>query len=668
MHEYLILRLSRKMHIARREFSLTNLPEKPDNSILLTPRSRQACMSEGIEISELIFRPIEEFADRQLSPRIVKLRFDYFEAKRKDLLALAIDARERNSNSKPVNSYPSRSRSSSKSAVTSANDEQTNWGMLIREREKLARFQEGEKRWLENCLSHELALLRKLEAEDLRLTEESHDNSKRMMEESRRMKELNDRRRAIEEQKQKVAEAQQEVEKEKAKRAFAEHQLELQRMQEKEAKRKREAHERSVKEAQRRIQKEAELKKQQDKLWDDKQRALAEMQQQDQERLEIIEKCKSSVMEQLHARRVAKEERVLKSITKNRELEKNRKEELVKKLVADQHRDERLSIVKQQHVEEAAKKSLQLMLRRKIIQDESLRKTELRRGEILTHQADLDKRLHEHEEKRRRYFDFKRELESLREKNKQLNVERQRKKEMYLRDLYAQRVVEKDAKVETLFAERQNLWEIRRKTALESQKSRDFIKKSIMEMRIKSKMNSKKLEKYVADVLDRIEHDMGSDHEIDRIESCEITQQSAGISLALGSDDGEAENPIEYQMPTLVEPEPDKAVDQPQLMPTVEITSPTCGETSVDEIHLLDQDAYDPSRESAPVILDVPWHATPEAAKCDIMVAEPTPLSSNPRNPPDNPTEQRFVKSQPDESSVQFMKSVGDIEQHAANN
>jgi hypothetical protein len=654
------------MQIARRELSLTDLPEKPDNSILLTPRSRQACMSEGIEISELVFRPIEDFADRQLSPRIVKLRYDYFEAKRKDLLALAVNAREKFLKAKPMGSTPSQSRSSSKSALTSANDEHTNWGMLIREREKLARFQEGEKRWLENCLSHELSLLRKLEVEDLRLTEENNDNSKKLIEESRRMKELNDRRRAIEEQKQKVVEAQQEVEKERAKRAFAEHQQELQRLQEKEARRKREAHERSAQEAQRRIQKETELKQQQDKLWEEKQRALADMQQQDEERLEIIDKCKSTVMEQLHARRVAKEERVLKSITKNRELEKNRKEELVKKLVADQHRDERLSIVKQQHVEETAKKSLQLMLRRKIIQDESLRKTELRRGEILTHQADLDKRLQEHEEKRRRYFDFKRELESLREKNKQLNVERQRKKEMYLRDLYAQRVVQKDAKVETLVSERQNLWELRRKTALQSQKSRDFIKKSIMEMRIKSKMNSKKLEQYVSDVLEGIGGDMRPFALINQSESFDATEQSIDITLDPGLAAEEPVQTVERPTCNSTQIETERAIADINHVAIIDEVVPTYPDIAPDEVPILGRDGCGPSSDFTSNSFEGPGiQNSADESRPDFRSCSP---SSDMVTGSENSTELRFVKSQGDDSEVRFMKSLGAMETHETNN
>ena len=487
------------MILAKRAVSLVDLPEKPEGPLDLTPRSRNACLSEGIDISELIYRPLEEFADEQLSPRIVKLRYDYFEAKRKDLLGLAHNSRDRIlRDNKPNLTRSSTSVHTLNSASTTSPSE---WGMLTMEREKLARFQRGEKKWLENCLRHELDLLKQLEADDERLTEESQDNSKKMVEESRRIKEMNDRRRAIDEQKQRIAEAQQELDREKAKKAFAEHQEELQKLEEKEAERKRQAHLKSLRDAEMRTQKEMQKKRQQDQLWAEKQQALSEMQQHDMERISILEKCKNSIMEKLHERRSVKELRVSKSIEKNSENDKKRKQALLNRLLADRDRDQRLAIKAQQQQEESAKRSLQLIIKRKIIQDESCRKQELRKLEILSHQAEMDKRLAEHEHKRERYLAFKRELETLRERNKQLNVDRQRKKEQYLRDVYATRVVEKDTKVETIFAKRQEMWEVRRKTALESQKSRDHVKRTIMEMRIKSKVNAKQLEQYVENVV-----------------------------------------------------------------------------------------------------------------------------------------------------------------------
>ena len=488
---------SKKME-KRKEISLIEFPEQTEPLIVLTPRSRTACDMEGIDLQDLVYRPIETFAEGQTSPRLIKLRFDFFEAKRKDLLILAIKARDRVLNDRRMHRPRSASATRSVDGSTKASSD---YGILNMEREKLARFQEGERKWLENCLTHELRLLKQLEADDHRLSEESHDNMSKMIEESRRIKEMNDRRRVIEEQKQRVTEAQQELEREKAKQAFVHHQEELRKAQEAEMNKKRLAHLKSVRDAEARRQKELEKKRQQDQLWIQKQEALKSMEEHDQQRIKIIDACRDNIMKRLHEKMMNKQTRVTKSIEKNKLIENERKQQLLKKLTADKHRDERLEESKRNQLELSAKKSLQLMLKRKFIQDESQRKLDMRRKQIVQHQTEIEQRLMEHEEKKTKYLEFKRELELLKEQNKQMNVERQRKKEQYLRDVYATKVVEKDSKVENIFTERNRLWEQRRKIAMEHQKSRDHVKRAIMEMRIKSKMDPKKLEEYVEAVL-----------------------------------------------------------------------------------------------------------------------------------------------------------------------
>ena len=145
------------MALAKRELSLLDLPERPEAPLLLTPRSRNACLSEGVELTDLRYRPLDEFADRQLSPRIAKLRYDYFEAKRKDLLVLAMAAREKLLQIKQSPGL-SRLNASSNTLTSNSTAEPSDWGILNMEREKLSRFQQGEKKWLEKCLRHELEL------------------------------------------------------------------------------------------------------------------------------------------------------------------------------------------------------------------------------------------------------------------------------------------------------------------------------------------------------------------------------------------------------------------------------------------------------------------------------------------------------------------------------
>merc|ERR1719359_513816 len=98
------------------------------------------------------------------------------------------------------------------------------------------------------------------------------------------------------------------------------------------------------------------------------------------------------------------------------------------------------------------------MMKRKVIQEEASRKSEDRRTAILEHQEETEMRLLEHEQKKERYLDFKRELDGLRGKNKEINVERQRRKEEAHRQKVADDVRKKDEKIEMMRQERARLW------------------------------------------------------------------------------------------------------------------------------------------------------------------------------------------------------------------
>merc|ERR1719162_2289836 len=97
-----------------------------------------------------------------------------------------------------------------------------------------------------------------------------------------------------------------------------------------------------------------------------------------------------------------------------------------------------------------------------MIQEESIKKSEERRDAILESQEVTEYRLLDHEQKKERYLDFKRELDGLRSKNKDINVERQRRREESVREMVAEQVRKKDDKIDALNNERQHLWGLRR--------------------------------------------------------------------------------------------------------------------------------------------------------------------------------------------------------------
>merc|ERR1719262_2019047 len=202
----------------------------------------------------------------------------------------------------------------------------------------------------------------------------------------------------------------------------------------------------------------------------------------------------------MHEKKDAKESRIRQSIANNMALEDAKRGEYEMRQEREHMRDERLAQARALQQEEGAKRSFQLMMKRRCIADEANRRLEDRRNDIRAHQESMERRLQDHDLKKERYLEFKRELDALKEKNKDINVSRQRRREGHRREQVAEQVRRKEEKVDMLKAERDHLWNIRRMAQSEAMKAREAVKNSIMKMRIQSKFDSKQ----VAGQLDEI--------------------------------------------------------------------------------------------------------------------------------------------------------------------
>merc|ERR1712060_48065 len=218
------------------------------------------------------------------------------------------------------------------------------------------------------------------------------------------------------------------------------------------------------------------------------------------------------------------------SIQANMEIENKRREDFEQKQQIEAEREERLMQAKALQQEEGAKRSFQLMMRRKVIQEEATRRAEERRTEIIEHQGGIEYRLLEHEQKKERYLDFKKELDGLRTRNKEINVERQRRREESMREMVAEQVRKKDDKIEVMNAERKRLWDLRRHAQTEAYRAREQVKGEIMKQRIQSKFNSKALQKKLENLMLQDcfnEKILGNSHSMPALRGANSSQISA---------------------------------------------------------------------------------------------------------------------------------------------
>mmetsp|Transcript_149937 Transcript_149937/g.462865 ORF Transcript_149937/g.462865 Transcript_149937/m.462865 type:complete len:524 (+) Transcript_149937:143-1714(+) len=477
--------------------SLISFDESNPKAVINSPRSLQACKQEGVLPAELVFKPIEAFQERNLSPRLVKLRYDFFEAKRRDLLAasrrardsiIAEERRERENNTNQLDVL-SRDSGLTKGAILAINSD----GLKL-ERQKLLRAQENERNWLKAALNNELNQLKILEADNQMLNEQAKNDADKNSEKARMMKELNDKRQQDEERKQMEAEARQKLEKQIAKEEFHKQQEELRKKTELEALKQKEAYERQMKEMEKKKLSEIEKAEKKEAMYREQEARRAEMRAQDLKRQDIMEQQKVALMDQMSQKKEVRDMRIYQSVQTNMELEQKRREDFEERQRQDQVREERLMQARALEQEESAKRSFQTLMKRKVIQEEAARRTEERRLQILEQQEEVEMRLLDHEQKKERYLSFKRELDGLRGRNKEINVERQRRKEEAMREAVAEQVRKKDEKIDAMSKERRRLWQIRQQAQLEAYRARELVKSEIMRQRIASKYDPKFLE------------------------------------------------------------------------------------------------------------------------------------------------------------------------------
>merc|ERR1719174_3400023 len=109
------------------------------------------------------------------------------------------------------------------------------------------------------------------------------------------------------------------------------------------------------------------------------------MNEKDAERRAILAKQKEDTGRLMEERAMAKANKMEKSMQNNLELERQREQDFNDKLEEDRMRNEKLALERRLFQEQAAKKSLQMLLKRRSIAEESNRQTEKKRQDTLEH-------------------------------------------------------------------------------------------------------------------------------------------------------------------------------------------------------------------------------------------------------------------------------------------
>merc|ERR1719159_567385 len=375
-------------------------------------------------------------------------------------------------------------------AAASAKESDT----IALEKHKLARVQSNERKWLQAALGSELKRLRDLEAADQRLSQEAADGEKAAVDDSKRRKEQAEKKRQEEMKKAAEQAAMLRLERQLAKEQFEREQEEAHMKAKRDAIEKKRALERAKEEAEQKRQRDLEKQAAQERAWQRQQERIQEMNEKDAERRRVQAQLKKEQMDAFKAKVDAKNDRIQKSIENNMMLAQQKEEELEAQIASNMERQARLDEEKMLAQQQAAKRSLHMYLKRKEIADNAAKEQEDRRQEVLQKMEEVEARMMDHDMKKERYLEFKRELDMLKEKNKELNVQRMNRRQEYRREQLAEQARQKAAKADFVQLERQRLYDDRRRTASVSQAYRDRVREIVHTQKLESKFDSSAVE------------------------------------------------------------------------------------------------------------------------------------------------------------------------------
>jgi hypothetical protein len=502
------------------KISLDSLPDLPLSAPSLTPRSMYACLSSGVTLEDLVYHPLEFYAESGLAPRLVQLRFDFFEAKRKDLLSIVKQKREEILGNSFE--YPPEVLLGDVKTEKDLMEARVKKDPASSPRKILTTHSD----WFTKILALEMANAEKVARDTFYLQQADEHKEEEIRQAAIRMKELNDKRKAEEEEKQREEEARMELEKKEASEEYARKLKEQERLMEEERKKRFAVMEKQQENRRQQLERERKKLEREKALFDLKQQKLMELKRKSDETERIRRKLEKEKTDAIAAIIEKEKSRRTQAEVNNQKIKdyKLRMKQLREE--QDRERTRRMNELHEKQAEATAKRQLEVLIKRKFIKDENRRKCTERRNQIVKKENATNQRLDEFHQKRMEFLQFKHELENLKDKNKQMNVERERRAKEFKRNQTAQEVISKSKRSNAFSMYRNQQATARRVRNHEEQRAREFVKSTLMDMRIKSNIDVGKMKvivegilqgKKVKDVIEALDHGEGLAKPVDPV-------------------------------------------------------------------------------------------------------------------------------------------------------
>lgn len=456
--------------------SLSNLDEFEQHCLINTPRSLEACKKEGIDPEELLYIPPEAFTQPHLSVRLQQLHFEFFEAKRKEILSIVKRAREQNlEDDAPVAKC---------SSTGSLNAHQRMFGSVVEN------AKEKHLKMITRLLNYESLATEKLQELQAQELEDAKLAAKREKQRVKRERKAAEAKRIEEIQKLEQARLEEKLEKKKATKLFQQDAMEAERKQKRD---EEEAIARAKMKAKNEAKRIEHLQKMEENLatqFTEKETKLLAKRAVEEERQKKLEEKKEKVKKRL--RKLGKlRERKLYNVISNAEARIEMKRQQFEERQAQmQGKAKRYQLSKAKSVERLRSISED--------RDDKIKRTmelaeqilEERRQLIMQKSAEADLKVEKQKQLIAENIDFKKHEDMLRSLKKEWNVRRRRRKEEYLRDRAKQKMKEDERRIRRFLKDRDHMIKQRQDFNTEHMMQKHEIKQALLKMAVTKKWDT----------------------------------------------------------------------------------------------------------------------------------------------------------------------------------
>lgn len=451
----------------------------PPSTMVLTPRSAEACLKHGVNPEVLRVRPLESFAEDNPEPKVQRMRHETYTQRRFELMRLVRAERKRLINREERERKLPSSAKNANAKITPeqiiAQQARQSATFLEEEEKRMQKMRKRQEKELEQLLSFEAKMQEIQEERDRRLEADRRKQDVIRRQKQRRAKEMAEEQRLRDLKKASQAEAE-EQRRQAQVRAMFEKEKELRA--ERAAREKKAKQEARLKEEER-LRKQEEHRLQTQRILADQQaairRRMEDMEIAERERKALVDRKRAEEARRLEKRREQMEARLRRNMKQAERVEEERRDAFFRK--ENEHEEMRRSHLEMQERErELQRRQSELQERRRqMVLAQSRRDEERRKQELLGNLEKEDENVRRVREARERELAISHEKKMLRNQMKLENVERMRRIGEYRRLEYVRKINEADKRTKEMMERKQQLIAMRKQNALKVKVQKDKI-------------------------------------------------------------------------------------------------------------------------------------------------------------------------------------------------